>query len=440
MDPIQTLKTELDRRHQQTAEDALVHKFALSFNPFPRSGISDLNSSDELISRLSPIDPTISEEINRYILDSLFPENPMSPDDKYLSAVVRGDYGYGKTQMLLYIKVLLESFSSDKEHHKKPYVVYIQNPGGSLSDLVGTIISLIGEENFKKYLWTQVIEKVNKDHRFRDELGEKTKGGGTLFDQESDLNPFSPENTINYKKFIDTLYKLARNPKELNEIVKSYTLNVLNGIFDNLAVTNYFYEFLLETAGISKTWENLSSGPSKLLDKKEVNLIKAVIEVVKWQGYTDFYILVDEFEAISEGRLSRTDLDRYLSNLRTLIDRERNWCSVFAMTNPAFERIRTTQAPLAQRISSRTIVLEPLNLETAQKLVINYLNLARKSSRSLHPFDSEGVNALISITRGVHRLFLKGCYILIQRGSEVLKDGETIGPEFVRTYIEQEFE
>lgn len=438
MDPIKNLKTELDRRQVQSAEKALIEKFGLSFNPFPRSGVSDLNSSDELISRLTPIDPTINEEITKYILDSLFPENPLSPDDKYLSVVVRGDYGYGKTQTLLYIKVLLESFSSDQEHHKKPYVVYIQNPGGSLSDLVGSIIGQIGEENFKKYLWTQVIDQVNKDDDFRKELRDRTRGN--LFDHVENLNPFSPENTVNYKKFIDTLYTLARSPKELNEIVKRYTLGVLNGIFDNLAVTNYFYELLLETAGISKTWENLSSGTSRMLDKKEVSLIKAVIEVVKWQGFTDFYILVDEFEAISEGRLSRSDLDRYLSNLRTLIDRERNWCSVFAMTNPAYERIRTTQAPLAQRISSRTIVLEPLKLETAQKLVINYLNLARKSSRSLHPFDSEGIEKLISITRGVHRLFLKGCYILVQRASENLASGETIGDDFVKTHIEQEFE
>jgi hypothetical protein len=100
--------------------------------------------------------------------------------------------------------------------------------------------------------------------------------------------------------------------------------------------------------------------------------------VLQRQGFTDFYILVDEFEAVAEGRLTKTELDRYLLNLRALIDKERNWCSIFSMTNPAFERIRTVAAPLAQRISSQTIILNPLNDETAKQLVKNYLNLARE--------------------------------------------------------------
>lgn len=438
---LDSLTSKIANRQIQIKEDVLFNRFGLSFNPFPRSGISDLNSSDELVSRLAPIDENVKEEINQYVVDSLFPDNPLTPEDKYLSAVIRGDYGYGKTQTLLYIKVLLESFSTRKDVHKNPYVIYIQNPGAKLTELVGSIILQIGEENFKKYLWNKVLSSFSKDANFKEDLAQIMRGGANLFEQENQINPFSAQNTLNFKNFLDTCYKISgSNKKDLEEKIRTYTLKVLNPIFENLTVANYFYDFLLESAGINKIWENLTAGTSKSFDKKEVHLIKAVIQVIMWQGFSDFYILVDEFEAVAEGRLSPTELDRYLSNLRTLIDKERNWCSVFAMTNPAFERVRAKAAPLAQRLSSRTLILEPLNDKTAQQLLINYLNLARDKSSSLTPFDESGVKALRQTTRGNHRIFLKGCFMLIQRAVEKLGENELIGADFVKQYIEAEFE
>jgi hypothetical protein len=105
----------------------------LSFNPFPRAGITDLNSNDELIFKLEPIDLFVKQEIDKYVFDSLFAENKISPENKYLSLVIRGDYGYGKTQTLLYIKTYLESFALLKDFHKNPYVIYIENPGAKLN-------------------------------------------------------------------------------------------------------------------------------------------------------------------------------------------------------------------------------------------------------------------------------------------------------------------
>jgi hypothetical protein len=437
------LTSEIAERQIQIQGDALLEKFGLKFNPFPRSGISDLNSSDELLRKLAPIDKKIREELRQYVLDSLFPpSNPLSPDDKYMSAVIRGDYGYGKTQTLLYVKVLLESFSTRKNVHKNPYVVFIQNPGAKLTVLIGTIISQIGEENFKKYLWDKVLSHLLKDEDFRNDITALTKGGGTLFDQEIPINPFTKDNTVNFKKFLDTIYKLTKSPKELQEKIREHALKVLNTIVENLTVANYFYDFLIESAGISKTWDSLVYGTSKSLDNKEVNLLKAVIKIIRSQGFTDFYILVDEFEAVAGVRNSKVDIESYFKNLRALIDSERNWCAVFAMTNSAFERVRISDSPLAQRLSTRTnINLEPLNNETAQNILINYLNLARDvESDSMFPFDESGVESLRIITKGIPRNFLKSCYLLIQRAGEEFNKKQVISKDFVERYIEEEFE
>ncbi len=435
------LKSKIKGRNIQTDIGELYKKLGLSFNPFPRSGISDLNSTDELIFQLEPIDNNVKDEIDEYIFDSLFTENLSSREDKYLSLIIRGDYGYGKTQTLLYIKTYLESFTLLKGHHKNPYVIYIENPGAKLTELIGSIISQIGEENFKKYLWNKILENFKNSSEITGGISEFTRGGQLLFTDETNFSPFSSENTINYKKFLDACYKLNyKSRKELKELIEEKAISVLSPLLGDSVIATYFHDLLIESAGINKTWEVLTTGTAKSFEKKEVHLINAILKILDWQGFTDFYILVDEFEAVAEGRLSKTQLDRYLWNLRTLIDKQRNWCSVFSMTNPAFERIRTVAAPLSQRISSRTIVLEPLNDQTAEQLTLNYLNLARDESNSIDPFDKSGINSLREITKGNHRLFLKGGFVLIQRAVKELKSNELIDKGFVEKYIEEEFE
>lgn len=135
----------------ESFNDELARKFKLRYNPFPKSGIAIINDSDKVIEKLEPVDDIVKKNIYDFIQDALSANfNPTLKDDKYISLVVRGEYGSGKTQTLMYIKYLLKSIKSEKI---KPYVVYIDNPGEKLSQLIGEIVSQIGVENFKKYLW-----------------------------------------------------------------------------------------------------------------------------------------------------------------------------------------------------------------------------------------------------------------------------------------------
>lgn len=418
-------------------------KFGLSFNPFPRSGISDLNSSDFIISKLEPIDPEVKSGINEFVIDSLFPNNPNSSDN-YLSTVIRGEYGYGKTQTLLYAKYLLDTFKEEKEYHKNPYVVYIDTPGAKLTELIGSIISQIGDENFKRYLWNIVIGKIAKDGTIKDQLLSFIPKGYSLFGND-DIDPFSPVNTVNYKNFLDGWIKyLNQNPKkkkEFQDLLKTHIISIFTTEFENSTVSLYFYELLSENIGINKTWEILTSGNAKDLDKKEVYIIRAIGKLIKTQGFTDFYILVDEFEAVTAGRLTPSEIDRYVTNLRALIDKERNWCALFAMTGFALSRLKGVSPPLAERISSRIIDLKPLNPERARAITINYLNLAREEpSSSITPFDEEGIETLRSLSNGILRVFLKSCFSLIQRAAEELNENEIINSEFVNKHFQIEEE
>lgn len=111
-------------------------------------------------------------------------------------------------------------------------------------------------------------------------------------------------------------------------------------------------------------------------------LTKIVCEQLE---YTDFIILIDEFEEITAERLKRTDIDNYLRNLRLLIDREKNWCSVFAMTSKALAMIEEYSAPLAGRIKGTIIDLKPLNSDAIKTMIANYLSVARNTKKTI-PF------------------------------------------------------
>ncbi len=433
-------KTLLESRGIKANPSKQYELLGLTFNPFPRAGISDLNSTPYLISRLEPIDNEVKKGVEEFVTDSLFPQSSLS-NDKYISAVIRGDYGLGKTQTLLYAKLVLESFNQLKESNNKPYVVYIDNPGAKLTELIGAIISQIGEENFKRYLWSIAFEKIASNKEFKNEILSFKPQGMLLFEEDTD--PFDPVNLVSYKSFLDAWYSktLNANPKrkkEFQDKLKNSLISIFTAEFDNQTIAMYFYDLLAENIGINRTWEALTTGGAKELDKKEVYIIRAIVKLIESQGYTDFYILVDEFENVTAGRLSPIEIDRYVTNLRALIDKERNWCSLFAMTPPALQRLKSVSPPLAERISSRIIDLKTLNDDRAKTILINYLNLAREESQNLFPFDDTAITALRTKSHGILRVFLKSCFSFIQRALEELKDGQTINEQFVTKHFQIE--
>jgi hypothetical protein len=436
------LKNLLANRGIKSDSSKQFEKLGLSFNPFPRAGISDLNSTPYLIRKLDPIDNEVKKGIEEFILDSLSLQNEISKD-KYISAVIRGDYGLGKTQTLLYAKYILELFNQNKEMNKRPYVVYIDNPGAKLTELIGAIISQVGEENFKRYLWNIAFEKIAVNKQLKDEILFFKPQGILIFENEPD--PFDPVNLVSYKAFLDAWYSKTLNAypkkkKEFQDKLKGFIITIFSSHFENTTIAMYFYDLLAENIGINKTWEALTTGNAKELDKKEVYIIRAIVKLIESQGYTDFYILVDEFENVTTGRLTATEVDRYIINLRALIDKERNWCALFAMTPPALQRLKSLSPPLAERISGRVIDLRPLNDERAKTILINYLNLAREESENIFPFDYSGITALRTKSHGILRVFLKSCFSFTQRALEELKKGEVINEQFVTKHFQIEEE
>lgn len=438
IDELNELHQILNSKEWEEITTNRYQRLGLEFNPFPKSGTAGMNTPDKVIKVLKPYDDAVAKTLLSYILQSLYAQSPTDSKDKFLSATITGDYGSGKTQLLLYAKYLLNSVSEIKQlgrPYKKPFVVYIDNPGVKLSELIGQIISEIGEEDFKKFIWGKIIDGIKKSQEYKAKLDPFIpKESSELFPNKN-TDPYADENTLSYKKFLDTFIKFlpVRKRKDFSASLQEVVTKVLSDWKDS-TIARYYYEFINEDYSVNKTWEILSKGGEKSLDKKEVPLINSIIELVESQGYTDFYILVDEFEDLTEGRLTKSELDNYLRNLRTLIDQNKNWAVIFSMTEEALKKIRQVSPPLADRLTNRLLQLRGFDDYQAKKIINTYLNFARveESSDSLSPFSEESVIYLKKITNSNLRRFLKSSFELLENFVNSPNPGELISIEFIK--------
>lgn len=422
-----------------SGKDKIKAKFGLDFNPFPKSGIASVSDTSEAVGRLIPVKEDTSKKILDYLKDALSKKD----SDNYLSLIIRGDYGTGKTQTLMYIRHILSNLNFEGY---KPYVVYIDDPGLSLAELFGGIISQVGVENFRRYLWNRFMDYIDTHKTIILHDIPNTQSIPSLFEERADVclsNKF-----LSYKELFDTCVygRNAAEKKEISNVLKGHILNCFSEIFNSATVAGYFYDVVCETVGISKSWDSLTAGTVKELDKREVYILRAIVDTVKDQEQiTDFIILVDEFEEITSGRLKKSEIDNYLRNLRTLIDRDKNWCSVFAMTGKALDRINEFSPPLASRITDRVIDLTPLDLSSCIELIKRYLSLARKMDtgreHELYPFSEDGIQKLLDVKaayanlQGSPRFVLKNCFMLLERAIEDIEKGDTINSTFVKKYL-----
>jgi hypothetical protein len=219
-------------------------------------------------------------------------------------------------------------------------------------------------------------------------------------------------------------------------------LRVKNG--DDAVIANYFYQLIVDEFGVNKTWESLTSGSGIGLDKKVVKLLNAIISIVRDQGFQRFYLLVDEFEDITSGRLSKKEQDNYTQNLRTLIDKERRWCVLFAMTSNALEDIARLSPPLYDRLTDRKILIKRITNEQARVITYSYLSTARKdevipeadSNMNLYPFTIDAIDEVNNKSLGSPRIFLRSMYQILERAVEFKSTIKLIDKDFITKHLD----
>ncbi len=153
----------------------------------------------------------------------------------------------------MFIKALFDSL---KTTAFKPYVVYIDNPGTKLSELIGDVISQVGIENFRRYLWSIFLEfmdtKDNEDPEGRSkkeilmkELDSLKVNVPDLFKQtinNEDVEFSWDQLTVSYKYLINKISYSARlsDRKQIEVLFKKYLTDCYAFKFKISSVAEYF--------------------------------------------------------------------------------------------------------------------------------------------------------------------------------------------------------
>ena len=370
---------------------------------------------------------------------TLFPEEPLRRElENFINALLSrrrgakgraliGDYGTGKTHYLKYIRYYMRA--------KFPEVAtfYVEHPGYGFHDFAGSVIRTIGLGNIVRKQWSLIREQLLMRTRNRDldwyyDIFPAERGKFPVFSEAVREHLME-----DYRVFLDR----ARKQKSDANIIIALFSEILEQSLDGIgaSVARRLARVLTEAHYKSYfDWEDLS--PTKRKEIGDYEFLNSILRLIrKVDEYRCILILVDEFEEIpSSGRFSVKEATDYEYTMRRLLDLVSALPvgMVIAMTSPAWELTQDYCKPLASRLM-RPIWIQPLTEEGARRLLIAYLNAARKKQQdAIVPLPDTLWELLPDIVRDNPRNLLNFCHNVTEDAAA--KRMETISEGLIREY------
>jgi Cdc6-like AAA superfamily ATPase len=383
-------------------------KFRLSSNPFPVAGLPTFD--------LPPVDPTIREKIVSFITATY-------SNNAYSGLTIVGDYGSGKTHLLLYIKAIIDGLTERAQERKEDFsalTCFVDRPEDSPQRVVHKIIEDIGIDKIRKYVWRIIIDNLAMDSiDFQKNYSAKSQLFGASTTEWNKL--FDEPVKANYLDFLKHFKKLNGDFGKLQEKMREI---ISKKVVDDNALVDRYLDLILPTDEkiASSSWDVLSGRIArKDIQHKEIVFLNSIVDILKNVGFKHLYVFVDEFEDI--GKLSSAKRTNYLLTLITLINKSSRWSVVISLTEDVLNEQIKKEPPLYDRLTTTKIDLKRIKYPEARAMLISYLNMARDNQiDSFSPFTEESVRRLVSLSKGNARSFL----LLACNALEVAARDETV--------------
>lgn len=379
----------------------------LKFNPFPPAAIPRFVS-------LPPLNVEYRETIENFILATYGSDGSIEPGE-YAGLTIAGEYGMGKSHLMLYLKTLIDelSKSTEKESSFSAVTCFIDRPEDDPRKVIHKIIEQIGLDTLRKYVWAILIDDFESEGMetfLRTTRSSQTSLNSYAASEWDQL--FNEPVKSNYLEFLNIFDNMGGDEKRLQEKAREIINKKI--VFDETLADRYL-GLLFKSKKTDTSWEVLAGYiNSRELQRKEVIFLNSIVSILKLNGFALLYVFVDEFEDISKlTRVKRTD---YLLTLNTLINNQRKWAVIVSLTYETLRFIREDATPLYDRLVTYIIRLEPLNLKSATNLLVNYLNISRSSSSdTIFPFTEDLINNILKVSKGNYRSFIRLSYKIIER-------------------------
>jgi Cdc6-like AAA superfamily ATPase len=373
-------------------ERARYKLWGIDLNPFPLASVS----SPEEVTDLGPL--------NQSELDPIF--NFLSAKKPAILQVA-GDYGTGKTHLLLWLRSMIQSAGGGQFG-----AYYVTNPGTSPRDLVARVTRAIGEEDLSHKVRQLVIRAYVDDYSKEGFSAVRPLfvplGTATLSDEAHE----TAARELADPKFIvnDTGWELRAREcfKEWRQFLD----------FAGAALTRYSvprgvaselisFAFTDHTAG-TESWSRLATPTNRVKFTFEDHY-KGIVSVLLNTGYKKVFFLVDELEdAVVSGRVTKRQSSEFLAALRILLDERLDEVGiVLAGTPRAWEALGSYSPALKSRTTYR-LDLVKLDHATARRLIDKYLVLA-KYQKGEPPVTEEAIRRILSASEGNRRRFISLC-------------------------------
>ena len=392
----------------------------LSYNPFPVSGISGTGDS--------PVLPPIAHEARAQVREFL---SVALSSQKFVGLTVVGDYGLGKTHVLRWIEHIVNA-TRTKLGDRLIRAYYVSNPRGRPIDVLMAVTGAIGEEEFRKMLWSIVAQNIREQYKAGGTRAvrsmfqaENTNYGLLIADDKAVEELVDPDALTSLPQFRAAFSRTMLPPVALRVFVEKS----LTEVPINRDVARAFVSMLLDDdIRAFSSWVSLTSSEAqKPVRVPQEDYFRSILAVLKRNGIGPVLLLIDEFEDVAGLRLTPRQRAEYLATLRLLIDAHiDDFGLVLALAPEAWTVTIETYSALSDRLGRR-VDLRPLSREHATELVTNYLAVARGSKSvddPIAPFTQEAIAALVRRSKGNTRAFLSACYQVLHRNweSEVIDE------------------
>jgi len=358
---------------------------------------------------------------------------------KTQTLVLQGLYGSGKSHTLKYVKSRVNRQLATLQK-SKGIAVYAQSPGSDIRHFYSNVVDDLGMQFLQIQAYQVIWDFLKRNPQsieanfFDEELGNKVK---SLLSSERDETPFLRENFDSSGVRILDVYadiKQELGPKVRLDDALTAFLNLTNEDKIFLAWRWLLGENL-------RSDERKDLGVSKNLEESD-DILKgfaALKTLLAMTGFDTLFILVDEFEKISE--LHPLSKSRYFDDFRHFIDlNPEGLCIILCVTPTGWAEIQSAGHPLARRLMTNVNWLEPFGLEETIRLIKAHVETERgqfgenqgitdndligqikaKDAKhpDIYPFTPDSIQMIQELSAGVVSEILRICKILIDAGCD----------------------
>lgn len=456
---IQQLENQLENLVTGEANDPistfLEQQFQLPGNAFAPNGIADASGENP------PLRPGIYEAVLNFVIQGYRTKQRQM-------MILRGDYGTGKTHTLRFIEQIVNTRMSKGEHAAR--AIYVERPRVEAHELNRTILRSLGYDTVKKYIWfiiqsalaADVAEQSEAFKSLRNRLLSppmKSKSGIPITPRLwDDADPavstllsklFTTEVMRDYRTFLANFESKGFRREDLRPYFVDLLLKA-TGYPDDFDLGQIFVALLLapDEAKFS-SWETLTTftGVKAAMVPLPSIFLQFLIQIMSVNGIAYVYLLLDEFEEVSQGYLlTPRQRQDYLYTMREVLNRIHSGLSIIiGVSPPGWDAISRIATPFADA-SHNVIELLPVEADDAVSLAAYYFKRLRQGTQfenqeygDIRPFTPELVRYIQDrfpkSAQPTSRNWIQLYHFLLERVSE--RRISDLTPEILQPLLEE---